>query len=428
MRYAKKIAVPFAQRQRVRLPAEKWKNYGLTLNHLRPRNGALVLAEGASKAYSTDNGSEYLIATQSQLVTLYPYFKRIRLLMQNRQWLLPDIMEAEDYVLPSGVRILYILTKNSLNYDENASLSGYLKKPGGYSMAVHKDRIFFAGTDGKLYWSFAYPDRGFRSTGTQESGTVDLIDQSLGAVVRVFSLGENLLLFHERGLQRLEGTADPLTFRLVRTGVEYKTIHGKSVARCGVKAWFFTDDGLYATDGFTAERVKNAAEGEIDLTASVHGSSYGGEYYAALTRRDGLRQAYCYDRVYESGRFIGLESISLACLHGVYRLKGSSVDLLEGSALPEVGKVSAKFCYDLTDIADGAGIIEALEVEGEGMYEAEVTANGITRRAKGEAGKRLALNGVLRANRVTVEIKPCGTAFALRGVVLCKRREDVYGD
>ena len=72
--------------------------------------------------------------------------------MQNRQWLLPDIMEAEDYVLPSGVRILYILTKNSLNYDENASLSGYLKKPGGYSMAVHKDRIFFAGTDGKLYW------------------------------------------------------------------------------------------------------------------------------------------------------------------------------------------------------------------------------------------------------------------------------------
>ncbi len=94
--------------------------------------------------------------------------------------------------------------------------------------------------------------------------------------------------------------------------------------------------------------------------------------------------------------------------------------------MPEVGEVSAKFEYDLTDIADGAGYLEAVEVEGRGMFEAEVTANGVTRRAKGEAGKRLALGGAIRANRVTIEIKPLGTAFALSGIVLCKRREVVY--
>lgn len=428
MRYQKKIAAPFAQRQRVRLPIEKWKNYGLTLNHLRAEGNAFVLAEGAESAYTTDANAHVLMATQTRLLTFYKTINRIRFLQENRQWIIPDVTETEDYVLPNGTRILYMLSPNYLYFDENATLNNYVKKPGGYSMAVHKDRVFFAGTDGKLYWSFAYPDRGFRSTGTQESGAVDLIDESLGKVVRLLSLGENLILFHERGVQRLEGTADPLTFRLVKTGVEYQTIHGKSAARCGGKIWFFTDNGLYVTDGFTAERIRNAAEGEIDLDEYVHGSSYGGEYYASVARRDGQRQIYCYDRVYGCGRFIGLASVSLACLHGVYRLQGSYVDKLCGSALPEVGAVSAKFEYDLTDIADGAGYLEAIEVEGRGMYEAVVTANGVTRRAQGEAGKRLALNGALRANRVSIEIKPLGTSFALNGIVLCKRREAVYGD
>ncbi len=426
MRYAKKIAAPYAQRQRVRLPAQKWKNYALTLNHLRAEGNAFVLAEGAEKEFTTDYNAQILIATQTRLVTIFTTINRVRLLQDNRQWIIPDIIEAEDYVLQTGTRILYMLSPNSLYFDENATLNNYVKKPGGYSMAVHKDRIFFAGTDGKLYWSFVYPDRGFRATGTQESGAVDLIDGSLGKVVRLLSLGGNLLLFRERGVERLEGTADPLTFRLVKTDVEYRAVHPKSVARCGGKAWFFTDGGLYVTDGFSAERILNAAEGEIDLSATVHGSSYGGEYYASVARRGGQRQVYCYDAVYGCGRFIGLASNSLACLHGVYRLFGSGVDKLCGSALPEVGEVSAKFEYDLTDIADGAGYLEAVEVEGRGMFEAEVTANGVTRRAKGEAGKRLALGGAIRANRVTIEIKPLGTAFALSGIVLCKRREVVY--
>lgn len=426
MRYLKAVAAPKAARRRIRLSLSDLERSALVLAHMRAENGALVLAEGCENRYTVDRKYYAAVGTGDRIFLFSK--DDTASLETTRHFVVPSVTESADYVLESGVRIYYLISNDCLYYIENDLSYKYAKKPGGTSLAVHKDRVFFAANDGYVYWTFLFPDRGFKTTGTQESGGISLTDLALGNVVRLISFGDVLYLFHERGLSRLQAGADTLSFRYEKLPVEYAAIQARSVAVVGNGMLYFTDRGFYRYSDGKTEEVGGASVALIDLSQPIYAVSAGGNYYASVAMKSGERLLYCYDG-FANGRFIGLENIWFTVRMGeLYRLKDGKVDALVGRALPEAGGTFARFSASISDRGDGNCYLESIVLEGRGRYEVTASANGVTVKTQGRAGERLAFSGALRADCVTVTVTPLGEDFSLCGAVLWKRKEATYGN
>lgn len=428
MRYEKRVTHPKAKLRRVRLSAEAWKEHALVLHHLRFSNGALTLAEGTSPKWNVSTYVDNIVASGSEIFGSCSNMSTVYELTLNRSWPLRAVFEVCDYVQENGVRLNYMLAPDLLYFDEGSTLYNYGKKPSGRSIAVHKDRLFYAASDEKVYWTYLFPLKGFKTTGTQESGSFDVVDNDLGKVMRLISFREKLFLFHERGITRMEVGADTLAFRARKMGVSFLKLHERSVCVCADSVYFFADGKLFALDGDSVEEIRDAAVAKIDFTQKISGTQAGGEYFASVALQDGVRCVYGYDKAAGCGRFLGISNLAVTGFHGLYRLVRGAVDSVEGSALPEVGKVCAEFCYQPAGSTDGREYLEGVEVEGEGMYEITACAGGMVRKARGRAGERLRFNGALFGSDVKLSVAPVGERFSLRGVVLLRRREETYAD
>lgn len=398
MSYQRSFAVPASVRSRIRLPLSEWKKHNLVLDHLRPVNGALVLAEASAQEHPVDSSMKFnmMFNDGTRLVLYSPSRLTIRLPKIFLEVSVTGMCDAAGAVLADGARIVYLLGEKYLFYLRDRDLIRFSTTTGGTGLAYHGERVFYC-SGMRVNWSKAYPERGFAMTDSQAAGYFDHVDETFGNILKLVSMGDYIYLFHEHGISRMYVTADALDFRVEKFYTGYTNLHERSIGNCGDKLYFFADGTLFSLTHNGVCAVPYACTSEIDFSQPVTGTQTDGEYYASVVR-SGVRQIYCYDKS-GVGRFIGLENIDITGSRGIHLLKSNEITVLTGSALPQTGEAGAKLEYDISHGYGGRFYLEAVTVEGKGMYEVEACANGVTRRAKGKAGDRLFLNGALAGIR-----------------------------
>lgn len=152
--------------------------------------------------------------------------------------------------------------------------------------AYYGDRLWLAdaGEEGRVRYSA--PASVDLSAARGRGGDISF-PSAYGQIVALLPLGDALLLFRERGVQRLRAKGDERDFTLsdLFSGAH---IYGDTVADVGGRAVWLAEDGLHAYDGSESAFAPAFAEALTGFDQSgARAAAEGGRYYLQARARDG---------------------------------------------------------------------------------------------------------------------------------------------
>ena len=152
--------------------------------------------------------------------------------------------------------------------------------------AYYGDRLWLAdaGEEGRVRYSA--PASADLSAARGRGGDISF-PSAYGQIVALLPLGDALLLFRERGVQRLRAKGDERDFTLsdLFSGAH---IYGDTVADVGGRAVWLAEDGLHAYDGSESAFAPAFAEALTGFDQSgARAAAEGGRYYLQARARDG---------------------------------------------------------------------------------------------------------------------------------------------
>lgn len=120
------------------------------------------------------------------------------------------------------------------------------------SVTVHNERIYgtLNGESNQLWFSDDFNPENWSVSG-DEAGYISFSDECGDALAAVSFLGY-LYIFREHGIYRLTAYGDQSEFSLKKLFTATGRIYKNTIALCGDRIMFLTDEGVFAFDGYTA--------------------------------------------------------------------------------------------------------------------------------------------------------------------------------
>lgn len=120
------------------------------------------------------------------------------------------------------------------------------------SVTVHNERIYgtLNGESNQLWFSDDFDPENWSVSG-DEAGYISFSDECGDALAAVSFLGY-LYIFREHGIYRLTAYGDQSEFSLKKLFTATGRIYKNTIALCGDRIMFLTDEGVFAFDGYTA--------------------------------------------------------------------------------------------------------------------------------------------------------------------------------
>ena len=120
------------------------------------------------------------------------------------------------------------------------------------SVTVHNERIYgtLNGESNQLWFSDDFDPENWTVSG-DEAGYISFSDECGDALAAVSFLGY-LYIFREHGIYRLTAYGDQSEFSLKKLFTATGRIYKNTIALCGDRIMFLTDEGVFAFDGYTA--------------------------------------------------------------------------------------------------------------------------------------------------------------------------------
>jgi hypothetical protein len=127
--------------------------------------------------------------------------------------------------------------------------------PGFSSIAIHFERVFGTvnGKENQVWFSSSLDPTNWVVSG-DEAGYVNFHDEC-GEIIKVVSFLGYLYIFREHGIYRLTAYGDQEEFSLKKMFTDTGRIYKDTIALCGNKIIFYTDEGLHAFDGYAVSRL-----------------------------------------------------------------------------------------------------------------------------------------------------------------------------
>ncbi|MEG1535656.1 MAG: hypothetical protein RR416_01645 [Clostridia bacterium] len=172
---------------------------------------------------------------------------------------------------------------NGVDILDGVTLSHCANSLSIVDMTSHNERVFAVvkGERNSLWFSASFDP--FDWTVSLSGGGYINFDGSLGNVIAVKSLGENLFVFCEYGIYRLSGYVDQTEFALKRVYFSCNKIYARSIVESGEFIIFCASDGVYIFDGYSVRKKAVNIDGLVTANEKTISASYGdGKYFLSI--------------------------------------------------------------------------------------------------------------------------------------------------
>ncbi len=173
---------------------------------------------------------------------------------------------------------LYIYDGESISYAQNA--------PSITSMCVHYERIYatVAGESNSLWFSDDFDPSNW-NTSLEEGGFINFDDDG-GRVIKAVSFLDHVYVFRDYGIVRLTAYGSQENYSVSKIYASASRIIADTIALCGDRIVFLTDEGLFSFNGYTlthiASKIENLFYGD---RTEARGAYVKGHYYLACRLR-----------------------------------------------------------------------------------------------------------------------------------------------
>lgn len=423
----KSFPVPACTRYTLDFPLSLLRACGkirrVRLSHMKEEGGALVCAEGTALKYNFRGQLDGLYCIPAELLFFsMPAAQFTRIGKNYFTYVREQIHSVVECYDKNGNQFICFLTETHL-YRVYSTSYMTVANFGGTCAALHYERLYFASGE-RLYYTEPMVYTTLTTDTTYGGGYIDFPDAG-GKILEIVSFKDKLYLFRERGITAVTAFGDPLNFKTAALPYSCGDIITGSVACCGEKIYFFTQNGFYSFDGSLCKKVENADEDDVDLTAAIHSVCYGGRYYAGIKKSGGTRVFYSYDPKTERGRYINLDCNLVAANDKLYFTSGNTIYEFSGKALPENGECALEVVFTPGDQKAGEKFAESVYVAGAGGITLSLVSDrGEKTAVKGRCGKLIRLPRALRGETFGLKITPDDADFEIRSVSVCMRRDD----
>lgn len=150
------------------------------------------------------------------------------------------------------------------------------------SVTVHNERVYgtLAGNNKQLWFSDDFDPENW-NVSSEEAGYISFADECGDALAAV-SFAGYLYIFREHGIYRLTAYGDQSDFVLKKVFTSVGRIYKDTIALCGDRIMFLTDDGVRTFDGYgVKESVKELPE--LVFPAQCRAAYHDGAYWLACT-------------------------------------------------------------------------------------------------------------------------------------------------
>ena len=150
------------------------------------------------------------------------------------------------------------------------------------SVTVHNERIYgtLNGESNQLWFSDDFDPENWSVSG-DEAGYISFSDECGDALAAVSFLGY-LYIFREHGIYRLTAYGDQSEFSLKKLFTATGRIYKNTIALCGDRIMFLTDEGVFTFDGYTASPAVRDLP-DIAFPTQCSAAYYDGAYWLACS-------------------------------------------------------------------------------------------------------------------------------------------------
>lgn len=396
------------------------------LLHFRPENGALVCGEGKEEVAQIIKGADLYRASGRTFFYkgefLYEHVAGgVRLIDRIRA--LKTIVSTFD---EEGNETPYAVCEEQIFSIGELSVKEVSSSRGGVCAAWHYDRLFTA-RGYRLYYSAP-----MRANETEETlhgaGYVDLPEVG-GDVFGLIPFKEKLYLFRERCVTQLRVQGDVRNVKAINLPTAFGRIYRRTVANCGEKILFVTENGLYSFGGAYCTRVEGSGISEISVDEETNAAFCGSRYYLAGKNKRGERALLSVSVADGSGYLIGERARSVAAIEGeaYFTTDEGKLFRLTPFGLPTSGECIAEIGRTALGLSARRKYLDALLLEGHGYFRiiAEGEKDSVT--VCGKAGETLYFPKPVRGTAFRLRICTCDADCALRAITFSVREESAYG-
>ena len=135
---------------------------------------------------------------------------------------------------------------------DDGTVTTVTSAPRFTSVTVHNERVYgtVSGTSEQLWFSDNFDPENWTVSG-DEAGYISFQDECGDALAAVSFLGY-LYIFREHGIHRLTAYGDQSEFSLKKLFTATGRIYKHTIALCGDRIMFLTDEGIFSFDGYSA--------------------------------------------------------------------------------------------------------------------------------------------------------------------------------
>ncbi len=250
-----------------------------------------------------------------------------------------------------GKDVLLLCSEGSpLAVLDDGTVTTVTSAPRFTSVTVHNERVYgtVSGTSEQLWFSDNFDPENWTVSG-DEAGYISFQDECGDALAAVSFLGY-LYIFREHGIHRLTAYGDQSEFSLKKLFTATGRIYKHTIALCGDRIMFLTDEGIFSFDGYSATpAVKEFPD--IEYPSHCRAAYHDGAYWLS-----------CFTD-------IGELAIGVCTTNALVRC-----DLRDGSLAVLAGEDILTMCAVRSHTADD--IVFAVDTD-EGCRLASVAENGL---------------------------------------------------
>lgn len=178
--------------------------------------------------------------------------------------------------IPEQSRIMLIDTGDMGHLIEDA--------PNLVDIELHHERLFaIKEGDRKTLMFSANLDPTNWNVTLEEAGFIDFRDER-GQILKLVSFNDYLYVFREFGVSRVSAYGSQEEFSVTHLYSSSSRIYANSVVACGDRILFFTNEGLFAFDGFSGNKINLGIENMLKNEPNHHCQAvfFEEKYYLAL--------------------------------------------------------------------------------------------------------------------------------------------------
>ena len=412
---AESLVFPALTRRRVRVKPSLFREksgrtaaFGLGL----AEHGNVLVAAGGKKFLEELPGGETLFRTEDGTL----FVRSGTSLRQGEDvFALSSVPLAVLSFSGEAEREYYALTSSGLYVLGAEGAEKILGAPGGTAAAFFGERLFVASGETLSYSAPLAPSDWER----RADGAGNIVLPSAGGDIgTLVPYRGRLLLFRERGITALAAPGDFLDFEAEEIPYACGKLIPSSVAACGSRVLFCTEEGFFSLKGSTVSPVEGCGAERIDFAAGVLSAAVGEDYFAAVTLVSGEKCLLFLGE--ERAYFLRLEAESLAGGRELCFLQGGRRYALDRGA---AGERAAVLELPLSDFGlPEARYLDAVRVEGEGDFRIEARPQrGLPRFVRGRAGEELRFSPPLRGSSFSLKLRSDSTGAKIAGILLSLR-------